>query len=278
MQMGPLGYAAGFSSFDCGMSKLGSSSSSSISKGTSDNPLAFVTIGRRAGNFMPPLGATLGEHNGNDGDDWKWRNVGLFRDGVEGMTSLVGLLSLIPGVAIVRLRFDGRLRGGVGGLMKRGDGGAELFFSASAGAGAAAGPWARRFVREVVVLMPRFFRLRAFLAGVVGRANSKKLCADKTPSEVSGLRALKSEAKEWFEILGKGDSGEGPGEGSVTDEESMVDMVVVGELSVEVVELESRDSWWLWKDEKGAPCVVVSLVVRRATLLPCAVLESRSAV
>lgn len=227
---------------------------------------------------MPPLGATLGEHNGNDGDDWKWRNVGLFRDGVEGMTSLVGLLSLIPGVAIVRLRFDGRLRGGVGGLMKRGDGGAELLFSASAGAGAAAGPWARRFVREVVVLMPRFFRLRAFLAGVVGRANSKKLCADKTPSEVSGLRALKSEAKEWFEILGKGDSGEGPGEGSVTDEESMVDMVVVGELSEEVVELESRDSWWLWKDEKGAPCVVVSLVVRRATLLPCAVLESRSAV
>ena len=138
MQMGPLGYAAGFSSFDCGMSKLGSSSSSSISKGTSDNPLAFVTIGRRAGNFMPPLGATLGEHNGNDGDDWKCRNVGLLRDGVEGMTSRVGLLSLIPGVAIVRLRFDGRLRGGVGGLMKRGDGGAELFFSASAGAGAAA--------------------------------------------------------------------------------------------------------------------------------------------
>jgi hypothetical protein len=227
---------------------------------------------------MPPFGATLGEHNGNDGDDWKWRNVGLLRDGVEGMTSLVGLLSLIPGVAIVRLRFDGRLRGGVGGLMKRGDGGAELFFSASAGAGAAAGPWARRFVREVVVLMPRFFRLRAFLAGVVGRANSKKLCADKTPSEVSGLRALKSEAKEWFVILGKGDSGEGPGEGSVTDEESMVDMVVVGELSEEVVELESRESWWLWKDEKGAPCVVVPLVVRRATLLPCAVLESRSAV
>lgn len=137
--MGPLGYAAGFSSLDCGMSKLGSSSSSSISNGTSDSPLVLVTSGRNAGNFIPPAGATLGEHNGSDGDDWKWRSVGLLSDGVEGMTSLVGLLSLIPGVAIVKLKFEGRLRGGVGGLMKRGDGGAELFFSLLTSAGGAAG-------------------------------------------------------------------------------------------------------------------------------------------
>lgn len=137
--MGPLGYAAGFSSFDCGISKFGSSSSSSISNGTSDNPLLLVTIGRNAGNFIPPAGATLGEHNGRDGDDWKWRRAGLLREGVEGITSLVGLLSLMPGVAIVKLRFDGRLRGGVGGLMKRGDGGAELFFSLLAAAAGAAG-------------------------------------------------------------------------------------------------------------------------------------------
>jgi hypothetical protein len=91
------------------------------------------------------------------------------------MTSLVGLLSLIPGVAMVKLRFDGRLRGGVGGLMKSGEGGAELFFSWSACTAGAAGAWARRLVSEVVVLIPRFFRFRAFFAGVVGRASSKKL-------------------------------------------------------------------------------------------------------
>lgn len=125
--------------------------------------------------------------------------------------------------------------------------------------------------------MPRFLRFRAFFAGVVGRASSKKLCPDDTPSEVSGLRALKSGAKEWFVILGMGDSGEGPGDGSVTEDESMVEIVVVGELSEEAVELESRESWWLWKDEKGAPCIVFPLEVRRATLLPCAVVESRSA-
>jgi hypothetical protein len=37
-----------------------------------------------------------------------------------------------------------------------------------------------------------------------------------------------------------GDSGEGPGEGSVTDDESIVEIVVVGELSDEAVELLSR--------------------------------------
>ena len=161
------------------------------------------------------------------------------------MTSLVGLLSLIPGVAIVKLKFDGRLRGGVGGLMKRGDGGAELFFSLLAGAARAAGAWARRLVSEVVVLIPRFFKFRAFFAGVVGRCNSKKLPVDDVPSAVSGLRALKSAAKEWFMILGMGDSGEGPGEGSVTEDESMVEIVVVGELSEDAVELLSRESWWL---------------------------------
>jgi hypothetical protein len=223
------------------------------------------------------VGATLGEHNGREGDDWKCRNAGRLRDGVEGMTSLVGLLSLMPGVAIVKLKFDGRLRGGVGGLMKSGEGGAELFFSMLACTAGAAGAWARRFVSEVVVLIPRFFRFRAFFAGVVGRASSKKLCPGDTPSEVSGLRALKSAAKEWFVILGMGDSGEGPGEGSVTEDESMVDIVVVGELSEDAVELESRESWWLWKEEKGAPCVVVPLEVGCATLSPCTVVESRSA-
>src|SRR4051812_10627377 len=99
MQMGPFGYAAGFSSRDCGMSKFCSwSSSSSISKGTSDSPLAFVARGRNTGSCIPLDGPKLGAHNGRDGDDWKWRNVGLLKDGVEGMTSRVGLFSVLPGV------------------------------------------------------------------------------------------------------------------------------------------------------------------------------------
>lgn len=126
--------------------------------------------------------------------------------------------------------------------------------------------------------MPRFLRFRAFFAGVVGRCSSKKLPVDDTPSAVSGLLARKSAAKEWLDILGMGDSGEGPGEGSVTEDESMVEIVVVGELSEDAVELLSRESWWLWKDEKGAPCIVFPLEVRCATLLPCAVLGSRSEV
>lgn len=71
----------------------------------------------------------LGEHNGNEGDDWKWRRTGLFSDGVDGITSRAGLFSVLPGEPMVKLRLDGRLLGGVGGFMKRGDGGAELFLS-----------------------------------------------------------------------------------------------------------------------------------------------------
>jgi hypothetical protein len=78
----------------------------------------------------------LDEHNGNDGDDWKCRKAGRLNEGVEGISSRAGLLSL-PGVEMVRLRFEGRRFGGVGGLMKSGDGGAELFRSLLTTAGGA---------------------------------------------------------------------------------------------------------------------------------------------
>jgi hypothetical protein len=42
---------------------------------------------------------------------------------------------LRPGGALVRRRLEGRLRGGVGGLMNSGEGGAELFFSFGAAGG-----------------------------------------------------------------------------------------------------------------------------------------------
>lgn len=172
------------------------------------------------------------------------------------MTSRVGLFSVLPGVDMVRLRFDGRLFGGVGGLMKSGDGGAELFFSLGTTA-TGAGVCPRRLVSEVVVLIPRFFRFRAFFAGVVGLCSSKKALGDESPGLVSGLRDRKSATKEdEAAVLANGDSGDAPGEGSVTDEESMVEMVVVGELSDEAVELLSRLSVCMWKEEKAAPFAV----------------------
>jgi hypothetical protein len=162
------------------------------------------------------------------------------KDGVEGMRSRTGLLSVLPGVDIVKLKFDGRLLGGVGGLMNSGDGGAELFFSPGAttmGAGACA----RRLPREDAVLMPRFLRFRGFFAGVVGRCSSKKLLGDESADGGSVLLDLKSATNDnGAAVFARGDSGDTPGDGSVTDDESMVEMVVVGELSEEAVDVLSR--------------------------------------
>jgi hypothetical protein len=217
---------------------------------------------------MPPNGFVLGEHSGNDGDDWKWRRVGRLKDGVEGISSRTGLLSLLPGVAIVKLKLDGRRFGGVGGLINNGDGGAELFFSLGATA-IGAGVCARRLLSEDAVLIPRFLRLRGFFAGVVGRCSSKKVLADGSPTDASVLLDLKSATKDEDAIVfARGDSGDTPGEGSVTDDESMVEMVVVGELSEEPVEVLSRLSLWMWKEEKGAPVLVLGLVAGRTTFAP----------
>ncbi len=175
----------------------------------------------------------------------------------------------MPGGEIVRLRFEGLRFGGVGGLMNRGEGGAELTLSLGTTA-IGAGVCARKFVSEVAVLMPRFFRFRGFFAGVVGRWSSKKLLGPESEALVSGRLDLKSATNEEdAAVLASGDSGETPGEGSVTDDESMVEMVVVGELSEEPpVELLSRLSWCMWKEEKGAPVIVFPLEAGCATLPP----------
>jgi len=219
---------------------------------------------------MPPLGPLRFalEQSGRAGEDWKWRNVGRSEDGVEGMRSLTGFVSLLAGVAMVRLRFDGRLLGGVGGLINSGEGGAELVFSSEATA-IEAGPWLRRLPSEDAVLMPKFFKFRGFLAGVVGRCSSKKVVAEASPETGSVLRDRKSATKEQgVTVFAKGDSGDTAGEGSVTEDESMVEMVVVGELSEEAVELLSRLSWWRWKEANGAPVFVFPLVCGRAAFAP----------
>ena len=99
---------------------------------------------------------------------------------MDGMTSLVGLFSLLPGVDMVKLRFDGRRLGGVGGFINKGDGGAELFFSFFSTAGNDAVGFIRRLPSEDDVLIPRFFRFRGFFAGVVGLANSKKVLGEES--------------------------------------------------------------------------------------------------
>ena len=85
IRTGPLGYESGFSSCDCGMSKFGSESSSSSSKGMSANP-SGVGRDRMPGRVMPPGGPAEGVHSGRDGEDWKCRSVfGRAMDGVGGI-------------------------------------------------------------------------------------------------------------------------------------------------------------------------------------------------
>jgi hypothetical protein len=135
---------------------------------------------------------------------------------------------------MVKLRLLGRLLGGVGGLMNEGDVGADVFFSFFASTGRVDVGACRRLPNELAVLIPRFFKFRGFFAGVVGRANSKKAVGELSKELFSVRLDRKSGTKDEGAVLATGDSGEGPGEGSVTELESMVDIVVVG--------LESEDS------------------------------------
>lgn len=124
--------------------------------------------------------------------------------------------------------------------MKEGEGGSELFFSFFPTAGRDAAGFMRRLPSEVDVLIPRFFRFRGFFAGVVGLCSSKKVFGDESCEPLSVLRDRKSATNDEDAAFATGDSGDGPGDGSVTDEESMVEMVVVGELSDDVVDVLSR--------------------------------------
>jgi hypothetical protein len=133
---------------------------------------------------------------------------------------------------MVRLNWLGRLLGGVGGLINEGEAGADVFFSFLAKVGSEAdgfGP--RRFCKDVDVLMPRFLRFLGFLAGVVGRCSSKKVLGEFSPDPFSAFRDRKSGTNDEGVTLATGDSGDGPGDGSVTEDESMVEIVVVGEES-----------------------------------------------
>jgi hypothetical protein len=165
--------------------------------------------------------------------------------------------------------------------MNDGDVGAELFLSLLASTGRAPVVFERRLLNEDEVLMPKFFKFLGFLAGVVGLCSSKNVFADESDKLFSVLRERKSDTKDVAAALATGDSGDGPGEGSVTEEESMVDMVVVGELSEDseaTVEVLSRCTWKAAKVAfNGAdPLGKFPLEAGRIVWLPCAPVLLRS--
>ena len=128
------------------------------------------------------------------------------------------------GVRSVSPRLLGFLFGGVGGLTKDGEEADEgLSVFAMGGSGKLVVEAARAGCREV--LTARFFKLRPFLGG--GCFCNSKNGDPLLSSDVRG-RSMPT-----ANVLGGGDSGEEPGEGSVALESSTVEMVVVGEESLD---------------------------------------------
>jgi len=80
----------------------------------------------------------------------------------------------------------------------------------------------------VLVSTARFFKFRAFFAGVAGRCISKN---GSVLDRSGGLKRLPSPIVDRGEMCDAGVSGEVPGDDSDMEEESMVETVVVGEES-----------------------------------------------
>lgn len=136
------------------------------------------------------------------------------------------------GVIIVNPNALGFLLGGVGGFTNAGD---RLESSIAARNG-------KLVVEEALVLSrdvttARFFKLRPFLGGGC-------FCSSKK----GALRAssVRGHSMPTANVEGGGDSGDEPGDGSVALESSTVEMVVVGDDSLDPrVLVESlRVCWW----------------------------------
>ena len=126
---------------------------------------------------------------------------------------------LLPGVKSVSPRLLGFRLGGVGGLTKDG----EVFILLDGGSGKLVVEAARAECREV--LTARFLRLRPFLGGGC-------FCSSKNGLLSSDVRGRSMPTAE---VVGGGDSGDEPGDGSVALESSIVEMVVVGDESLDPV-------------------------------------------
>jgi len=142
-----------------------------------------------------------------------------------------GRLLFIPGVMIVSDRLLGRLRGEFGGGFVKADLIAAVAGSLSAGLIRGTAVLTERAVFELpVVFTARFFRLRGFLPGVEGLCRSKNGADCEFVLISSNVRgrggSTTMDISCGFAI---GDSGEEPGDISVTLESSFVEAVVVGE-------------------------------------------------
>lgn len=124
-------------------------------------------------------------------------------------------------------------RGGVGGFTNVGEIGAESLSTAVAiTGGEAKGADVTVRLREyvaVVVSTARFFKFRAFFAGVVGRCISKNGSVFVRSGGLKRAPSPMVDRGDMFEEAGV--SGEVPGDDSVMDAESIVETVVVGEES-----------------------------------------------
>lgn len=147
---------------------------------------------------------------------------------------------LLFGVMMVKPRLLGLRLGGVGGFTKVGEAGAEVL-SVLAASGNEAVETARLNGNTPDVLTARFFKLRAFLAGVAGCCISKRGALLGSVVRNPAISITTDDG----EIVEAGDSGEGPGEGSVVDEESIVLMVLVGEESESEAAVDVL-SWFRW--------------------------------
>lgn len=138
--------------------------------------------------------------------------------GIESLISFGGAL-LLEGVRRVRPRLLGFRFCGVGGFTKVGDEIAAIPFTP--GSGKLVVDDVRPVFRDVSTA--RFLRLRPFF-GALGFCSSKKGLLS------SAVRGRNIPAAK---LDGGGDSGEEPGDGSVALESSTVDIVVVGDESVD---------------------------------------------
>lgn len=163
-------------------------------------------------------------NNGNDGEDWKCRNVpGLLKPGVGGIASRTccGGALVFAGVVMERPRLLGFRFGGDGGLTK--DGEAAPCSSGVEAMGKLVVDDALPGCRDVFTA--KFLRFRPFFRGA-------GFCSSKKGAEL-GSSVVRGRSIPAVKVFGGGDSGEEPGDGSVALESSTVEIVVVGEESLE---------------------------------------------
>lgn len=204
---------------------------------------------------MPPSGAAIGENTDKEGDDWKWRRVlGRLKAGVGGAALVASdsdrLVVPRPGVEIVSPSLLGfRFGGGFGGTMNEGDAGADIGCEDSTTEAvemASVGSCAPGLA-DADIFNERFFMFRTFLPGDSGRARPGRVRTEPSGGSIPPFSAdwplVLKDRKDVSGVIETADSGDELGDGSVTDEESRVEIVVVGDESVDsefMVEVLSR--------------------------------------